>query len=227
MRKSLKIKLGAVGTTLALAGALAVVASGTTGAYFSETRTGAISGTLGTVHVQTEGGAAINNPTFSWDNMLPGEFKEATVTFKNTGTVPQDVYLKFPNATALSGLNSLGTFGEAHIIVNGIEKFASQNLTDKYPCGTPGLSGVATLCPVPSTQLLATDVAPGANGTMTFKFRYASKLAHTTRDSSDTSGGGIFNAYPAWDGQVTTISADGKGVGLPWQFVATQVGQQP
>ena len=80
MRKSTKMKVGAVGTSFALAGALAIVASGTTGAYFSETQPGTVAGTIGAVHVLT------SNTTFAWTNMMPGDPKSATVNFTNTGT---------------------------------------------------------------------------------------------------------------------------------------------
>ena len=80
MRKSTKMKVGAVGTSFALAGALAIVASGTTGAYFSAAQDGTITGAIGTVKLST------TNTTFAWTNMMPGDPKSATVNFTNTGT---------------------------------------------------------------------------------------------------------------------------------------------
>lgn len=217
MRKSIALRLGAIGTAVTLAGSLAVLASGTTGALFSESKGGGITGTIGAVHLET------SNTTFVWTGMMPGEPKSDSVTFKNKGTGPQDFYLVFPNETALSSLNSLGEYGEAHISVNNVEKFASVNLNDGYPCGTPGINGAATLCAIPPKMLLASNVAVNETGSFTFTFRYAAKLG----TKSHSSGGGVFNAYPAADHQNTVRPADGTGSGLPFQVVAVQVGQQP
>jgi hypothetical protein len=56
---------------------------------------------------------------------------------------------------------------------------------------------------------------------VTFRFNYASKLG----TASHSSGGGVFNSYPV-PGQVTTVAGE-SGSGLPFQVVATQVGQTP
>jgi len=200
-----------------IAASLAIMATGTTGAYFSESKDGGITGTVGAVHL------SVPNSTFAWTNMMPGVADSAKVDFTNVGTGHQDFYLVFPNATALSALNDLGTFGEVHIAVNGVEQFASANLSDRYPCGTPGNTGVATVCPVPQQMLLASDVAVGATNSFTFAFNYASKLG----TASHSSGGGVFNTYPAADGQKTIVAGDGTGNGLPFRVVAVQVGQQP
>jgi hypothetical protein len=225
MRKSIMLKVGAVGTTFAMAGALAIAASGTTGAYFSQTKDGAVTGTFGAVTLST------SETTFAWTNMMPGEQKSAAVDFTNTGTGPQDFYLVFPNATALSSLNDLGSYGEAHILVDGVEKFASKNLNDRYTCGTPGANGGPEACPVPQKLLLASNVAKDASNTFTFQFNYAGKLGDANLTATPTrpasSGGvGVFNTYPAVDGQ-KTIEAGVTGDGLPYQIVAVQVGQQP
>lgn len=205
-----------------IAAGLALMAVGGTNAGFSEYQQGGITGTIGQVHLST------TNRTFAWTNMMPGVADSAKVDFTNTGTGHQDFYLVFPNLTALSALNSLGTFGEVHIAVNGVEKFASANLNDGYPCGTAGLNGVATLCPVPQQMLLASDVAIGATNSFTFAFNYASKVG----TASHSSGGGVFNTYPVYkaDGskdQNTIIASDGAGNGLQFRVVAVQVNQQP
>lgn len=230
MRKSIKMKVGAVGATFALAGSLAVVASGTTGAYFSDTQTGAITGTLGSIKVTTTGGTGDDGLNFAFNNLMPGVAKAATVSFVNDGTELQDVYLVFPNATALSALNDLGTFGEVHISVNGVEKFASLNLTDHYPSGTAGIGGAPTLISLPRTMLLASDVSVGSPNSFKFTFNYAGKLGNAAPNASTprpaSNGGGTFNSYPV-AGQTTTKATDGTGSGLPFQVVAVQVGQQP
>ncbi len=223
MKSVLRSRTTRVIAAAAVASGLAIMASGSTGAYFSESQTGGITGTVGAVHLST------SSTTFTWNNLMPGEPQSASVDFRNTGTGPQDFYLVFPNATALSALNSLGTYGEVHISVNGNEIFGSANLNDGYPCGTPGNPGVATLCPVPQQLLLASNVPTNVLNSFKFQFNYAGKLG----SASHSSGGGIFNTYPVYkaDGstpdQKTVNQSDGVGNGLPFQVVAVQVGQQP
>lgn len=193
---------------------------GTTGAYFSDTHDGTISGTIGSIRVTPSGGTGADNMNFNWDNMLPGEPQTATLSYENTGNNPEDVWLKFPNATALSALNNLGTYGEIHVVSNGTEKFASANLNDRSStCGAFAPSGC---WPLPSQIKLADNVAPGATGVVKVTFNYASKLK--TQPAPGTTA--AFNVYPV-SGQTTTNPADGSGDGLPYQLVATQVGQQP
>ena len=164
------------------------------------------------------GGAAINDPTFVWSNMLPGEYKSLTVKYKNTGTVPEDVFLTFPNLTALSALNSLGTYGEVHVTVNGTEVYANANLNDKPNNGTTGL---------PAQLKLQEGLAVNHTGTFTFQFRYADKLGGVLGSSTHSTGGGVFNHYPAADGQVTVRSGDGSGNGLPFAVASVQEGHLP
>ena len=203
--------------------AVALIAASTsvTGAYFSEAKVGGINGNIGAVHVSA------SETFFTWADMMPGEQKTATVEFTNKGTGPQDFYLVFQNKTALSALNSLGEYGEAHISVNGIEKFGSKNLNDGYACGTLATSpAVETLCAVPEQMLLASGVAKNQGGAVTFQFGYTGKL------KTPLSYGAPFNHYPVMkaDGtndQKIVIAADGTGFGLPYEIVATQVGHAP
>ena len=164
MHKSITMRVGAVGAASAMAGGLAVIASGTTGAYFSDTKTGSITGTIGNVHLST------TDTTFAWTDMMPGEAKSATVAFTGKGSGPQDFYLVFPNLTALSALNSLGEYGAVHISGNAMDNWDSANLNDGYPCGTPGNVGVATLCSVPQQLKLASNL--GINETRNFTFQF-------------------------------------------------------
>ena len=154
-------------------------AVGHTGAYLEDTKPGGVTGTIGEVKISTVGGAAINDPTFVWSNMLPGEYKSLTVKYKNTGTVPEDVFLTFPNLTALSALNSLGTYGEVHVTVNGTEVYANANLNDKPNSGTKGL---------PAQLKLQGGLAVNHTGTFTFQFRYADKLGGVLGSSTHSTG---------------------------------------
>ena len=214
-----------------IAAGLAIMATGTTGAYFSQSKDGGITGTVGSVKLDTSGGSGANGLDFTFTNLMPGVAQSATVNFQNKGTGHQDFYLVFPNATALSALNSLGSFGEVSIAVNGSPLFASKNLSDKYTCGTVS-TGYPDICPVPQQMLLASDVTVGVTNSFTFAFNYASKLGNASDTHPAYAGGGVFNTYPVLkaDGtkdQTTVNSTDGNGNGLPFRVVAVQVGQQP
>jgi hypothetical protein len=239
MRKSLKIKIGALGATAAMAGALAIAASGTTGAYFSETKDGGLTGTIGAVHLDA---SPVN---FIWDNMMPGAQKSATVHFQNTGTGPQDFYLVFNNRPALHALNQLGTYGEVHVTSQKdgdvlLPVFDSANLQDGRHgnAANPGMDTGFNSCggvfastpvpkdgcwPLPANLKIASDVAQGYSGVVTFSFGYAAKMA----DHQGTA----FNPYPLMlqtdSNDTADITPSTPGVGLPFQVVAVQVGQTP
>lgn len=81
---------------LVVAGGLAFVAGGSTGAYFSDTHTANQTSTIARV--------AINDPTSTdavFSNLLAGETQMRTFTVTNTGTVAADVYLKRGVVTGL------------------------------------------------------------------------------------------------------------------------------
>jgi hypothetical protein len=196
--------LGAVGATTALVAA----ATGSTGAYFSDSRSGTYSGTLGSIKVSTSGGSGTDGLDFSFANMLPGELQTKTANYQNTGANNEDVWLVFPDVAALHGINQLGTFGEAHVASNGTEIFASNNLNDNTSSCPPGSSnpaaGQGACNALPKQIKLADNVTPGTVGAFSFSFAYASKMSN-----------------PAFEGQPF------NGVGLPYQIVATQHGNTP
>ncbi len=217
MRKNLKLKIGALTTTFAMAGALAVVASGTTGAYFSDTQSGIITGTTGSIHVSTEGS------TLVFTNLMPGEPQTVTLKYKNTGPVAQDVYLTFPNVPALHAFNNLGHFGEVHIADGGTPLFDSTNLSDDRPDAT-GTCGpfTSTGCwPLPTKLKVASNLGPTASGSVTFTFNYASGMGNGKNGGI----GGVFNHYPS--PKAIPTDATESGDGLPVNIVAVQVGQTP
>lgn len=196
-----------------------------TGAYFSDTHSGTVSGTVGSIRITPSGGSGADNMNFTFDNLLPGDPQTATLTYTNTGNNPEDVWVKFNNPTALSALNTLGTYGEVHVVSNGVEKFGSANLNDRA-------STCPTCSPLPSLIKLADNVAPNATGVFKFTFAYAAKLKGQPPAGSTAQ----WNTYPVaaglWtptnpNGQQVINDADGTGSGLPYQLVATQVGQTP
>jgi len=239
MITTLKARIAALTASVALLGGAAFIASGTTGAYFSDTKSGTISGSIGSIKITPYGGSGDAKMNLAFTNMLPGEPQTVTIRYRNTGTVTQDVWIVFNNATALSALNSLGSYGEADLKANGTTLFDSANLNDRGPtCG----AFVETGCwPLLSQYRVAQNVAPGGTGWVSFSFNYASKL---------TAAGPAWNVYPVstqqWDPaiaanpdhsttvwkennnrQYTVNASDGSGSGLPYQLVATQRGIAP
>lgn len=225
MNKSKALRIGgftlAVGVTASLVG----FAAHGTGAYFTDSSPGTIAGTVGSIHVVTQGGTGPDSNVFSFDRLLPGTPQTVTIHYTNTGDSPEDVYLTFPNATALSALNSLGTYGAVQVNnAGGQDVFDSQNLNDGCVQGSTSTAHPIPCKGLPTQLLVDSNLAPNGTDTATFSFGYASKLSG--------SGGGFFNSYPVVNkdgssGQNTVNTSDGSGSGLPFAIVATQVGQQP
>jgi hypothetical protein len=219
MSKSMKIKLAALGASVAVVGGLVVTASGATGAYFSQSVPGTITGQLGSITVATSGGNGSTAQDFYWSNMLPGVPNSATVNYQNTSANSEDIYLVFQNKTALSALNNLGTYGEVHVAAAGngtanAEVFASTNLNDNSSsCGAFSPSGC---WPVPNVIKVASNIGGGTTGSVTFAFNYAGKLSGGQ--------GGQFNLYPVAGQQNPGSDAVGSHAGLPYEVVAIQTG---
>ena len=217
MRRFRTVRVALWATTLVAMAGLVVAATGATGAYFTDTHQGTISGNIGSIKVTPSGGSGADNMDFAFSNMLPGEPQTATVHFQNTGANSEDVWLVFNNATALSALNNLGTYGEVHVS-NGNALFDSANLNDNS--GSCGAFSPAGCWPLPSQIKVASNLGPTASGHASFTFDYAGKLKNPAAE------GAPFNIYPI-PGQFTVNAADGTGAGLPYEIVATQVGQTP
>lgn len=226
MLRIVKVKGLALLATVALLGGTAWVAAGTTGAYFSDTHSGSITGTIGSIKVTPYGGAGSGGMDLSFTNMLPGVLQTATVNYQNTGTNAEDVWIVFNNATALSALNNMGTYGEVHLSSNGTALFDSANLNDRS--GTCGAFSPSGCWPLAKQYKVASNVAPGATGSISFAFMLAGKTVTPPL---------AFNAYPvSAQGYLVTHDsndqnyvnpADGSGSGLPYQIVATQHGVTP
>jgi hypothetical protein len=110
MKMIFKSKVLALVASVALLGGTAFVASGSTGAYFSDTHSGSITGSIGTILLTTD-----SPTTISFSNLLPGDPQTVQLNYHNSGSSPEDVYLTFPNLTALSALNNLGRYGHVEI----------------------------------------------------------------------------------------------------------------
>jgi hypothetical protein len=169
----------------------------------------------------------------AFTNLLPGDPQTVSVAYQNTGLNPEDVWITFPNATALSALNDLGRYGTVHLTSSGYgavgDVFDSANLNDNSTTCGPFSQSPGQCWPLPAQLQIASNVTPGNGGTFSFSFMYASKL-------STQAPGAPWNTYPVpagpysasnTNGQFTVNASDGTGAGLPYDIVATQVGILP
>ena len=193
------------------AGSLVLVAAGLIGsvngslAYFTDTQTGTLTGSVGSIK------GAVSTNSLAFKNLLPGEVQTVEAYSRNTGLSNQDVWVVFDNADALAALNNIGTYGEFHVKANNVALFDSANLNDNASsCGAFSTTGC---WPIPAKLKLASNVAPGGTVTYSFGFGYASKLS-----TQAPPGGAVWNPYPL---------AAPSASGLPYQIVETQVGQTP
>jgi hypothetical protein len=228
MSKSFKARGVALAASIALLGGAAFVASGSTGAYFSDTKAGTISGTIGSIKIEASGGIG-NGTNFTFANMLPAVSQTVKVNYKNTGANAQDVWIVFNNATALSALNTLGRYGEVHLSANGTALFNSQNLNDNANPEHCVVLSPSGCWPLAKQYKVASNVVPNGGGSVSFSFNYSKKL--------ESGEGAAWNGYPISagqyvpitnkDGQTTVNEGDGTGYGLPYQIVATQHDIEP
>ncbi len=181
--------LAAVGGAAALVGAAATG----TGAYFTDVQNGTVNGTFGTVKVAVDGvtlpaGDSNSGLAITWNGMLPGSDKTVTWTVTNTGSANESIWLAFDNsnggwfnADGNSGINNLGTYGDAKINSPLLNKDFN-NLNNLYPQGTPG-SGVNSCGdPHPAIAYLpaenhVADLSPGASTSFTFSFGFTACLS--------------------------------------------------
>ncbi len=215
MRLSRPAKFAGFAACLALSGVLVGAATGATGAFFTDTESGTYGGTLGSIQINGYGGGGVDGLDINFQNMLPGEPQTLTLSFQNTGANAQDVWIVFPNADALHSINDLGTFGEVHLKANNDVKFESANLNDDSGGGCGGIFDEAGCWPMPQKVQLFSNVAPGGSGNFSFTFNYSGALSNPAYQ------GQPWNPYPLSDFPNFTH------FGLPFQLVATQVGQTP
>jgi hypothetical protein len=201
-------------------GALVVMATGATGAYFSDTKQGEITGSTGSIRVHTSGGSGPNGLVFNFKYLLPGEPQTATIEYKNVGHNNQDVWVVFDNAEALHALNNLGRYGEVTISNPGGVLFHSANLNDNLPpaSGTCGPFSPSGCWPLGTKYKVASNVSPGAGSWFRFQFGYTTYNGGIGNSQQEMP----FNAYPP-----EVKPEEVVGTGLPYEVVATQVGVEP
>ncbi|SFH26856.1 hypothetical protein SAMN05216274_102199 [Cryobacterium levicorallinum] len=214
MLKRNKAIIGAGGVAVALTMALAAL--GPTGAYFSDTEQGSIDGTKGSIKI-----AGVDSLDLHFTNMLPGEMQTVSERYVNNGLSPQDVWVVFNNAEALHALNDEGTFMEFHLSANGTALFDSANLNDNGD-GVPGCAGFdpAGCWPLERAYKLQENLAPGSIGKVSFSAMIAAKAV-----GQSEVGGGDWLPYPVKQQNGAPVTP--TDAGLPYQIVATQVGQEP
>ena len=222
-----------VGITLVATVGLAVAASGVTSAYFSDTNSGTITGTVGYVQVQTGGGNGADGLNLNFENLMPGEPQTVHFDYKNIGSGVQDLWLTFPNVPALHALNNLGSFGYLKIVDSSAGVvFESSNLQDGRTVPAPGNScgnvfDPSGCWPLKPQLKIRNSMAVGAEGTVSITFSYSASLALPTHPNG---GPGFWNTYPSVPPFGEAFGADAAGPagnGLPYNVVATQAGQTP
>lgn len=153
MNKSTTLRIAGFVGGIAVTAGLVTAAAGGTGAYFQDSKSGnQITGTAATIRVDASGGTGANHLNIGFRNLLPGEAQSKQVSYKNTGSAPQDVWVVFDqdkigDGHGTSGINSLGRYASVHVASNGIEKFGSNNLNDDQ---TTRPAGTADCAPLPA-----------------------------------------------------------------------------
>jgi len=175
MFTSLKLRGVALIATVALLGGTAMIASGATGAYFSETHSGTVTGSTGSIDVDTSasGGTGGDNLNFNLANLLPGEPQTMTVRYTNTGLNPEDIWIVF-DPTALALLNGAGTYATVAITSTDGFGFTSTNL------GFPAL---------PGSIKVHGNMAPGGSGRTNASFGIASWVSDPAAEGLSSFGG--------------------------------------
>jgi hypothetical protein len=135
-----KRRATAVGGLVLSFGAVLALTVATTGAYFTDTHSGQISGTNGTVTVTANGGSGAGQLDFDFSGILPGAAKTATINIGNPTSNTEDIWLVFNNDNSMwSAVNDLGQYGK--FTVGG---YVYDNLNNKFVPGTPGVAGTPT-----------------------------------------------------------------------------------
>ena len=243
MRLGKKWRIGVFVGALAGSVGLVTAAAGATGAYFNDSQSGTVTGTIGSIKVTTAGGGGSNGLDFNFANMVPGDFQTSTVHYANTGQNAEDVYLVFNQAAALHSVNDLGTYGEAKIGSNGSTIFSSTNLNDGEQANLSPIDPTSSHCsssssaqvplsptgcwPIPNIVKLASNVAPGNGGTMTFSFALGPKWKDTSTELSQLFCYPLIQSPGSSDQTNQVCTTSSPSYGLPYQIVATQPGVAP
>jgi hypothetical protein len=151
MRKSRAVRVagfvGALGASAALVG---FAASGT-GAYFTDGHNGQINTSTGDVKANI----SPSDGVLTFANLLPGEYKDQSITYQAAGTGAEDIWLVFPTTGGPGGTNpseaftgspddghggGLGRYGHLAVSAPG-GSFTSYNLSNPR-AGDPSVCSV-------------------------------------------------------------------------------------
>lgn len=225
-KKTVKVA-GFVGALCASA-ALVATAASSTGAYFSDSKDGNLSGTSGHLEVQTTG------TNINFQGLNPGEDQSQRVTYTPTSnsTTHEDVWLVFDTTSAAYGVftganhvdyggyssGGLGGYGHFKVVSDQGYGFESYNLqvaadpntgchinadgdggSAQRATGPDNGSQSAPECGVPGAIKLGSNLAPGQASAATITFGLTGKA--TTQDKQEAN--------------------------VPFKIVATQVGIRP
>ena len=170
------------------------------------------------VSISISGGAGSDATDLNFGDLLPGAPQTVTVNYHNTGTTAADIYVVFPNATALSALNSEGNLARVLLASRGNGAvgnfFNSSNLSDAMSCAKFSPS---SCWPVISQYKIASRMASSTDGSFSMTFAYASAFSQQAPIGSVA----MWNPYPV-SGQTMVLASDGSGAGLPYSIVAMQ-----
>lgn len=126
------------GLVLSIAAVLALTVA-STGAYFTDSHPGQISGINGNVAVNVNGGVGAGQLNFDFSGILPGDTKTATMNVGNPTGNTEDVWLVFSNSNGMwSAVNDLGQYGK--FTVGG---YTYDNLNNKNTNAQPATPGQA------------------------------------------------------------------------------------
>lgn len=238
-------RLGGFAAALAASAGLVAAASGTTGAYFSDSHPGTFEATSG--HLKLN----ITDPTqlaLNFTDLIPGQDQTKTISYTtdSSSNVKEDIWIVFPTDTAAEQLayaefsggknqfgyadGGLGRYGHFKVGANGHTAFESTNLANQPTySGTPAVAGPPYTpgCTVdangdggesqPATS--PTDTSMGYCG-VPFKILLASNVSTGTTGSVNVTFG-------LTGKQVTQNQTEFLPNRVTYQIVATQHGVMP
>ena len=230
MSKRRFARFGAVITTLVAAGALISTMVASSGAYYTDSHGGTITGTNGTVAITVNGGSGAGLLDFDFSGIMPGVTKTATVNLYNPTANPEAVWVVFNNANGIwSAVNDLGQYGKFTVGGYVYDNLNNKN-TNAQPA-TPGVAGVpsgtdhmsgscSTVYRVPINYLpraiKIVTLASGASASFPMTFTYIACM-------TDHQGEALFNPAEA-DAPIPSHLGTG---GLLFNVVAYQDGADP
>jgi hypothetical protein len=151
MRKAKTVRIAGFFGALCASAALVGFSVSGTGAYFSDSHSNSITGSTGQIKVTVSpDGSSLN-----FANLLPGEYKDQSITYQAAGTGAEDIWLVFPTTGGPGGTNpseaftgspddghggGLGRYGHLAVSAPG-GSFTSYNLSNPR-AGDPSVCSV-------------------------------------------------------------------------------------